>query len=336
MEIEILDSTRRRRNRKGQSLDSPTKTPKSDSEASSGDDQTHTSSSRRRHTDGIFLVSFVIIHRDKQENEYKMWTLKKLFNFVDEIITGIEAKAEIEKSFANAKLVKPALRRPTLNTATSFKELPPPAMSRRKSVSSIGMLKAPSSHALTGSSPLSIGSNPNSELAANTKANAAHSHVVPTANAFGTVSHGVRRASFAGKFSPKTGLFFAPEHSQSPSPVPSVVSSNHSAGDIITAPVCTHRLVFRDLKRLDFQFADSEHLPTILIRRHCIVLSFYPVRAIILAGMVILLSPQKASVGEESMRSLKRASISDVTSVTDGYVQSFEQYMKGRNPNFLF
>jgi hypothetical protein len=63
--------------------------------------------------------------------------------------------------------------------------------------------------------------------------------------------------------------------------------------DIQTAPVSTQRLIFRDLRRLDFQFNNLDHSSVLIVRRHCIVFSFYPITAIVLADQVLLSIPQK-------------------------------------------
>ncbi len=91
--------------------------------------------------------------------------------------------------------------------------------------------------------------------------------------------------------------------------------SNPSNQPTIAQPAHTRRLVFRDLRHLDLQFDHLEHEPVLLVRRHCAILSFHPITAILLADCVLLLIPPL--VNSLGVRLEERGE----------FVLSFENYM---------
>lgn len=81
-----------------------------------------------------------------------------------------------------------------------------------------------------------------------------------------------------------------------------------------TAPAMTRMLSLKDLRHIDFQLSNRDRAPSLMIRRHCMVVSFGLIRAILLADRVILLCPA--------------SSLADMDG--QSYVTAFESFVKGR------
>lgn len=81
-----------------------------------------------------------------------------------------------------------------------------------------------------------------------------------------------------------------------------------------STPPSTQMLRLKDLRRLDFQLSNSDRAPSLLIRRHCMVLSFGLIRSVLLSDQVILLCPASVALEDEA---------------SPTYVTAFEDYLKG-------